>query len=74
MEKEELKTSILSAISGEIDEWLSASEEIKSGYEYEDQFLRRMRKVNKIILEKSMGSLPSNRNKKNSTPVWESLK
>lgn len=66
MKKEELKTEIIKAIGQEIDQWLDESEKITSGYEYEDQFLIRMRNMSKIIMQKSIGETGTNRNKKNS--------
>lgn len=71
MTKEELKSEILSAISQELDIWLEASPKIKDGYEYEDRYIQFSRKINKLMLEKSLGGLPKDRNKKNSNPVSE---
>jgi len=71
MKKETIKAEILSAVSEEIDEWLSQQSQFTSGYDYETQYGKVARKINRIILEKSMGSLPASRNKKNSTPVLE---
>lgn len=65
MTKEQLKSEILSAISAELDMWLEASPKIKDGYEYEDRYIQFSRKVNKLVLERSLGSLPNDRNKKN---------
>ena len=64
MTKEEIKNEILKAISQEMDLWLNESEKIKSGYEYENQFLKRIRNVSKIIMQKSIGEAGTNRNKK----------
>lgn len=64
MKKEELKEEIFKAIGNEIDQWLEESEKIKSGYEYEDKFLIRMRNMAKIIMQKSIGEAGTNRNKK----------
>ena len=69
-----LKAEILSALSSEIDIWLEKQSTISDGYEYETQFMKVTRKINTILLEKSMGKLPGSRNKKNFTPVLEKLK
>jgi len=74
MEKEELKEQMLSAISVELDHWLEEEKGIEEGYEYENRLLSYTRKVNKIILEKSIGRSPDNRNKKNFVPVLEKCK
>ena len=58
-------------MSAELDQWLNKQENISSGYEYESEFMKVARRVNKIMLEKSMGQLPGSRNKKNdSIPAW----
>ena len=64
MEKQEIKKAILLAISDELELWLDASEQSKSGYEFEKRFMFHMRKVNLTILENSVGVVPVNRNKK----------
>lgn len=64
MKKEELKEEIFKAIGYEIDQWLEESEKIKSGYEYEDKFLKRIQQISKILLQKSIGEAGTNRNKK----------
>lgn len=74
MNKAELKAAILASMSAEIDDWLDKQENITTGYEYETEFAKVAQKVNKILLEKSLGKLPGSRNKKNSTPVLEKLK
>ena len=66
-----LKAEILSALSSEIDIWLEKQSTISDGYEYETQFMKVTRKINTILLEKSIGKLPGSRNKKNFTPVLE---
>lgn len=71
MNKAELKAVILASMSAEIDDWLDKQENINSGYEYETTFMQVAQKVNKILLEKSVGKLPGSRNKKNSTRVLE---
>jgi hypothetical protein len=68
-DKAALKAEILSAVSAELDQWLSVESEIKTGYEYEDRFLVHARKITHVILQKSMGKVPASKNKKNSIPV-----
>ena len=69
MDKTSMKAAIMSALSEEIDMWLDKESKITDGYEYEDEFMHTARKVNQILLTKSLGSVSSNRNKKNSGPV-----
>ena len=64
-----IKSEILAAISSELDTWLPEQLVIKDGYKYETHFMEFAQKINRTILEKSMGSLPSSRNKKNFIPV-----
>jgi hypothetical protein len=68
------KEAILSAISEELDLWLSAEGSIKDGYEYETKFIDFTRHVNQILLNKSLGTSCGNRNKKNFRPVLERSK
>jgi len=65
MNKAEMKALILESMSAEIDQWLDKQENIRSGYEYESEFMKVAQKLNKLLLEKSMGQLPGSRNKKN---------
>ena len=69
MTVQQVKEGMMQSIGAEIDSWLEESGKIKSGYEYEDRFLFYMRKVGKIMMEKSIGEVGSNRNKKNFIPV-----
>ena len=69
MEKEDIKQEILKLVGQELDQWLDTQSTIKDGYDYEETFMAVSRKVNEIILTKSFGVLPKNRNKKNSRPV-----
>ena len=69
MEQSAKKMAILSAISEEVDLWLSKEGSIKDGYTYESEFIDTTRKINQILLSKSLGSVSSNKNKKNSRPV-----
>ena len=74
MENSKLKADILSAISEELDLWLEKEKSIKDGYEYETEFIDTSRKINRILLSKSIGSVSSNRNKKNFGRVLDSSK
>lgn len=69
MNNKQIKEEIISAISQELDSWLESSSQIKDGYEYEDRYLQFSHKLNKLVLEKSLGNQPKDRNKKNFTPV-----
>lgn len=70
MKKQQLKEEMIKAISGELDQWLEESEHVESAYDYEERFLLHMRKLSNILLQKSVGEVPQNRNnKKNSTRV-----
>jgi hypothetical protein len=69
MEQSTIKAEILSAISGELDVWLSEQTSIKDGYEYESRYIEFAQKINRTILLKSLGKQPGSRNKKNFTPV-----
>ena len=60
---------MLSAISDELDLWLDKEGTIRDGYDYETEFMNMSRKVNQILMSKSLGTVTTNRNKKNSKPV-----
>lgn len=69
-ERAAIKAAILQGLSEEIDKWLDQEQNITSGYEYETAFIKVVRNMNKIVLEKSLGKLPGSRNsKKKSTPA-----
>jgi len=74
MEQSAKKMAILSAISEELDLWLSKEDSIKDGYTYESEFIDTTRKINRILLTKSLGSVSGNKNKKNFRPVLGGLK
>jgi len=74
MDKTIKKAAILSAISEELDLWLSKENKINDGYEYESEFMKTAHKVNRIMLSKSIGESSCNRNKKNSKPVLGNMK
>lgn len=69
MEPTTLKAEILSAISTELDTWLTDQATINDGIEYENRYMEFTRKVNQTVLEKTLGKQPGSRNKKNSKPV-----
>lgn len=69
MEQSTVKAAILSAISMELDVWLSKQGAIKDGYEYEKHYIEFTQKVSRTILLTSLGKQPGSRNKKNFTPV-----
>lgn len=69
MNKDSIKTAMMSAISEEIDFWLDKEGSIGDGYQYETEFMKTTRKVNQIMLAKSLGAISVDRNKKNFTRV-----
>jgi hypothetical protein len=65
-----LKAAIMQSLSEEIDKWLDQQPTLTSGYDYETEFIKRARSINKMILEKSLGEQPLSRNhKKKSKPA-----
>ena len=71
-ERATLKEAIMQRLSEEVDAWLDKQQDLTSGYEYETEFMKVAQKVNRIILEKSLGEQPVSRNdKKKSTPALE---
>jgi len=74
MEQSAKKMAILSSISEELDLWLAKEGSIEDGYTYESEFIDTTRKINRILLSKSLGSISGNKNKKNFRPVLGSLK
>ena len=64
MKKEEIKQNILRLMSQEVDQWLEIQDKIEDGYEYEEKFLQAARKMNRILLTRSMGKIPGSRNQK----------
>ncbi len=71
MKKEQIKAEILAAVSAEVDTWLETQSKITDGYKYEHEYMLFAHKLNKIVLQKSMGKLPGSRNKKKLVPVLE---
>jgi hypothetical protein len=74
MEKKKLKEEIMAALSQEVDLWLEEEDNLKDGYSYESTILRRSLNMGRTIMEKSIGPLSDNRNKKNFIPVLAKLK
>lgn len=69
-ERAALKAAIMQSVSEEVDKWLDKQPTISSGYDYEAEFIKTSRSVNKIILEKSLAEQPRSRNgKKKSKPA-----
>lgn len=63
-ERTQLKETILQRISEELEQWLTKEDNLKSGYEYETEFISVSRRLNKIVLEESLGKVPKGRNGK----------
>jgi hypothetical protein len=74
MEKEKIKQEIMAALSLEVDGWIEEQSEIKDGYRYEEALLKRALNMGRAVMEKSMGEVSGNRNKKNCIPVLVKLK
>ena len=70
MEKEKIKQEMKTAVCAEIDQWLEEKEFITDGYEFEERLLQRFHNIGRLLMQKSVGEVPGNRNKKNSAPVW----
>lgn len=71
METKELAKELLSSIESEITLWASECNQIDNGYDYESQFIERMRKIGQILLEQSVAMNGAQRDKKKSKPVSE---
>ena len=70
MQRAAMKEAIMQRLSEEIDVWLEKQQNITSGYDYETEFMKVARNINKVILEKSLGEQPTSRNaKKKITPA-----
>lgn len=65
MDKNELKGAILEAIGTELDCWLDSKDCIKTGYEWETTLVGHVQRINQIIVQRSLGTVPKSRNKKN---------
>ena len=71
MKNEQIKAEILQAFSIELDEFLEEAAKIEGAYDYEERYLQFTRNRNRIVLQKVVGEIPKNRNKKNSARVQE---
>lgn len=71
MKNEQIKAEILQAFSIELDEFLEEADKIEGAYDYEERYLQFTRNMNRIVLQKVVGEIPKNRNKKNSARVQE---
>lgn len=69
MKNEKIKAEILQALSSELDELFVDLDKTEGAYDYEERYLMFARKMNKMILQKTTGEIPANRNKKNSIRV-----
>jgi len=69
MRNEQIKSEILQSLSIEIDALLEDTDKIEGAYDYEERYLLFARSMNKIVLQKIVGEIPKNRNKKNSIRV-----
>lgn len=69
MKNEQIKAEILQAFSKELDELFEDAHKIEGAYDYEERYLLFARNINRMILQKSVGEIPGNRNKKNSIRV-----
>lgn len=72
MNQEQIKQSILKAVSDELDQWLSIESGITSGYEYETKALEIGQRITKTMIEKSLGKLPKSRNQKKTLDLFRS--
>jgi hypothetical protein len=70
MKKEQIKQEMKAAICAEIDQWMDEKDAIRNGYEFEERLLTRFRNIGSVMMQKSVGEVPGNRNKKNSARVW----
>jgi len=71
MATKELAKELLASIESELTLWASECNQIDNGYDYESQFIERMRKIGQILLEQSTAIKGAKRDKKKSTPALE---
>ncbi len=74
MEKEKIKQEIMAALSMEVDGWLEEESKLKDGFSYEAAIMKRALNMGRAVMEKSVGPVSTNRNKKNFIPVLAKLK
>jgi hypothetical protein len=63
-ERTQLKAAIMQRLSEEVDLWLDQEPTLTTGYEYETEFIGFSRRLNRIVLEESLGKVPKGRNGK----------
>lgn len=63
MDIEKLKAEF----EAKVKAWYASQEGQTDGYEYERSFVEAMREVELSVLKESLGGVPTNRNKKNSS-------
>ena len=63
-ERTQIKEAIMQRLSEEVDQWLDKEASLTSGYEYETAFISVSQRLNRIVLEESLGKLPASRNGK----------
>ena len=51
-------------LSEEVDLWLDQEPTLTTGYAYETEFIGFSRRLNRIVLEESLGKVPKGRNGK----------
>lgn len=64
MKNEQIKAEILKVFSSELDELLEDTDKIEGAYDYEERYLLFSRNIGRIVLQKIVGEIPGNRNKK----------
>ncbi len=63
-ERTRIKEAIMQRLSEAVDQWLEKEPTLSNGYEYETEFIGFSRRLNKIVLEESLGEVPGGRNGK----------
>ncbi|NTS43114.1 hypothetical protein HRG84_19670 [Flavisolibacter sp. BT320] len=63
-ERSRIKEAIMQRLSEEVDLWLDQEPTLTSGYDYETEFIGLGRRLNRIVLEESLGKVPKSRNGK----------
>ncbi len=63
-ERTQIKEAIMQRLSEEVDQWLDKEATLTSGYKYETAFIGVSQRLNRIVLEESLGKAPQGRNGK----------
>lgn len=67
----DFKQQATSILEKYLSEWESNPRRMESGYNYEATYSEMMEKVEKEILQLSVGNIPKDKNqKKTSNPIW----